>query len=425
MAMTSESYYADLAPHPLSVAQTALAAGRFPVVLWHAPGDRTLVAAGRALSRRCAPATWREELSVHCAGLLAEASAFDAVGTTQLLFSLYFDPEQAADRQWQDFPEVDIFIPEFLYAFQKPKPSFTFHGDEKALEEARALAKRSVSNQRHVVKNSGSHEIEWKDKTYTTAVRSGLQLINSGRVDKIVLAREIEVRSSGDIDPIVFMDRLVTLHPDCFLYLHAVSQDKYFISSSPERLARVENGMFRTNAVAGTLSRGSGAEEDAAQERALLASEKNRNEHAFVLDMLKDTASGFCSEVLAGETRVLALHNVHHLVTPVSGSLSEGKSFADAVAALHPTPAVCGAPRAAAMADIRSIEDFRRGLYAGCAGWIDAQGNGEAAVTIRSALVHGRNARIFAGAGIVRDSDPDGEALETRMKAEALIEALR
>ena len=274
------------------------------------------------------------------------------------------------------------------------------------------------------MQSSGSLSVEWDDEIYAAAVRSGLQLIRDGKVDKIVAARDIHAQSNASIDPMVLMDALVRLYADCYLYFHASSPGVYFISATPERLARTADGRFSTNAVAGTMPRNPGELEDAIHERMLLESEKNLAEHTFVLDMLKETAAGFCSEVASEETRVVTLRNVFHLLTPVSGTLAEGKTLADAVAALHPTPAVCGAPRAAALQGIRDIENFKRGLYAGCAGWMDAAGNGEGAVTIRSALIRNNSARIFAGAGIVRDSNVDEEVRETRLKAQPLIEAM-
>jgi menaquinone-specific isochorismate synthase len=211
---------------------------------------------------------------------------------------------------------------------------------------------------------------------------------------------------------------------DCFLIAHAPAPGVLFVSVTPERLARVDGRHLSTAAVAGTVPTGHTLVEEQRFREQLRSDPKNWKEHTFVATMIHDALRGICDEVVLDAPEVLRLRNVQHLVTPFHCLLAEGRSLIDAVTCLHPTPAVCGTPAAKALDIITRYENFRRGQYAGVAGWMDAQGSGDAAVTIRSALLRGRSARLFAGAGLVSESLARHEADETRVKLQAVLSAL-
>ncbi len=157
----------------------------------------------------------------------------------------------------------------------------------------------------------------------------------------------------------------------------------------------------------------------------LLHSEKNRQEHEIVASMLKLALADLCSELwVADVPELFQLHNLQHLKTPIIGELLPGRSILDAIAVLHPTPAVGGFPRDAALTEIRNHEQLDRGWYAGLVGWLDLDGNGEFAVALRSALVDGNSATLFAGCGIVADSLPASEFAESRLKLAVMLRAL-
>jgi menaquinone-specific isochorismate synthase len=180
-----------------------------------------------------------------------------------------------------------------------------------------------------------------------------------------------------------------------------------------------------TEALAGSAPRGQSASEDAALTRGLLQSEKDLREHRVVLGSITRRLADLGLKLEhAANPRVLALANVQHLHTPVSAALPAGVHILDLVERLHPTPAVGGTPRDRAVAAIKRLEPFDRGLYAGPLGWVDHRGGGEFFVGIRSALIDGRTATAYAGAGIVAGSDPQKEFAETELKFKALIEAL-
>jgi isochorismate synthase EntC len=178
--------------------------------------------------------------------------------------------------------------------------------------------------------------------------------------------------------------------------------------------------------MAGTAPRGGDPAADARLAARLLASTKNREEHQITIDMVHDTLLPWCSYLDdEAEPSVVAVANVQHLATMVEGRLSEpAPSVTELVAALHPTPAVCGDPRDEAMAFIEANERLDRRHYTGTVGWVDGRGNGSWAVSVRCAEVDRTVARVCAGNGIVADSDPDTELAETRLKLQALLGAL-
>lgn len=260
---------------------------------------------------------------------------------------------------------------------------------------------------------------------YRTSVAAGLDRIRAGEFQKIVLARAQDIEADRPLHPLRMLNGLRQRFPDCYAFSSADGSGRSFIGASPERLVRVSQGVLQTEALAGSVRRGASASEDAALAAGLLGSEKDRREQDHVLASIKRRLEGLGLTPRHPEApSILRLANVQHLRTPVEADLREGVRLLDAVAALHPTPAVGGSPREAALARIRELEGFPRGLYAGALGWINARGGGEFFVGIRSALVEGRRARAYAGAGIVAGSSPEREYAETELKFAALLDAL-
>jgi menaquinone-specific isochorismate synthase len=259
---------------------------------------------------------------------------------------------------------------------------------------------------------------------YRAAVAGALGRIEAGEFEKIVLARAVELRAATPFHPLTVLNGLRQRFPDCFAFSVANGAGDSFIGASPERLLRVSRGVLETEALAGTARRGQSAAEDAAAGAALLVSEKDRREQGVVLESIKRRLAplGLVAEHPA-EPTLLKLANVQHLYTPVRAVLPEGRRLLEALRALFPTPAVGGSPRAAAMGRIRELEGFPRGLYGGTVGWLNARGGGEFLVGIRSGLVRGERAVVYAGAGIVAGSTPEQEFAETELKFRALRDA--
>ncbi|CAM2846820.1 isochorismate synthase [Rariglobus hedericola] len=260
---------------------------------------------------------------------------------------------------------------------------------------------------------------------FRTTVKGGLAAIAAGVVKKIVLARVQDMQTNAPLHPLRLLNGLRERFPECYSFSVANGRGQSFIGASPERLVRVSKGVLETEALAGSARRGQSASEDAALGAELLASEKDRREQGHVLESIVRRLEplGFAPQ-FPSQPVLRKLANVQHLHTPVSAVMPAGIHLLDALARLHPTPAVGGSPREEAVARIRDLEGFPRGLYAGAIGWLNARGGGEFLVGIRSALVEGRNARVYAGAGIVAGSDPEREFAETELKFRAMREAL-
>lgn len=260
---------------------------------------------------------------------------------------------------------------------------------------------------------------------YRAAVARALGRIAAGEFRKIVLARAQDLEADQPLHPLRMLNGLRQRFPDCYAFSFANGRGQSFIGASPERLVRASKGVLETEALAGSIRRGAGASEDAALAAALLTSEKDLREHRDVLDdiVARLTPLGLALDY-AAKPQLRRLANVQHLDTPVRAVLPEAVRLLDVLAALHPTPAVGGSPREAAGARIRELEGFPRGLYAGALGWLNARGGGEFFVGIRSALVAGATARVYAGAGIVAGSAPEKEFAETELKFKAMLDAV-
>lgn len=245
--------------------------------------------------------------------------------------------------------------------------------------------------------------------------------LRAGAAMKVVLAREVIVETDQPLRRTDVLRALRRSYPSCMLF----GVDG-FVGASPELLVARTGDLVRSHPMAGTAPRSADPSTDARLAANLLASAKDQVEHRYTIDMVHDTLLPWCSYLdEEAEPSIVAMANVQHLATLVEGRLSSPPASAvELMRALHPTPAVNGSPRAEALELIARYEGIDRGRYAGPVGWVDAQGNGEWAVGIRSAEIHGTTARVFAGVGVVADSDPELELAETRAKFQAVLNAI-
>lgn len=260
---------------------------------------------------------------------------------------------------------------------------------------------------------------------FRARVAEAVSRIAAGEFEKIVLARSVDLTADRAFHPLAALNGLRQRFPDCFSFSVANGAGHSFIGASPERLVRVSQGVLESDVLAGSIRRGSGAAQDALLGDELLGSEKDLREHHLVLSsVVRRLVQLGLNPTHADRPQLRKLANVQHLHTPVQAALTDDVGLLEAVAQLHPTPAVGGSPRDPAVAAIPGIEEFPRGLYAGALGWMNARGGGEFMVGIRSALVEGKTARAYAGAGIVAGSIPELEWRETELKFNALLEGL-
>ena len=258
---------------------------------------------------------------------------------------------------------------------------------------------------------------------YLAAVATARDAVKAGRLTKAVIARDVIVSSSSPIDVHAVLLRLRASFGSSYRY----SIDG-FIGASPELLVAVQGTEISSHPLAGTTPRTGDPETDARLARSLMQSEKNQIEHRVVIDMVHDTLLPWCSFLdWEPEPSIVAVANVQHLGTLMHGQLSQPTpSVLDLVYRLTPTPALGGHPRREALQLIASVEGIQRGRYGGAVGWVDGRGNGTWAVAIRCAEISpdATSARLFAGGGIVADSEPLAELAETQAKFQAMLAAL-
>lgn len=253
------------------------------------------------------------------------------------------------------------------------------------------------------------------------AVTTATKRLAAGEARKVVLARGIEITTDRPVSPSAVLSQLRRTFPASHLF----SIDG-FVGATPELLVQRTGTIVRAHPMAGTAPRSGDPETDARLAAALLASTNTRDEHRHTIDMVHDTLLPWCSYLdEEAEPSIVAVANVQHLSTRLEGQLSEPiASVLDLVGALHPTPAVGGMPRDAALALIDELEGLDRGRFAGPVGWVDAKGNGTWAVGIRSAQINGTTTRIHAGVGVVADSQAEQELAETRAKLQTMLGAI-
>jgi menaquinone-specific isochorismate synthase len=258
-------------------------------------------------------------------------------------------------------------------------------------------------------------------RAFQDAVVAARELVRRGDIVKVVLARDVTIDADRPLDVHAVLGRLRASYASSHIY----SVDG-FVGASPELLVARHDEVVRAHPLAGTVPRTGDPRLDAQLAARLIASTKDQVEHRVTIEMVHDTLLPWCSYVdWEAEPSVVSVANVQHLGTLVEGRLSKPEpSVLELVAGLQPTPALGGYPRDDALAVIARLEPFARGRYGGPVGWVDADGNGEWAVGIRSADIDGTTARLVAGVGVVAASDPDAELAETQAKLQAMLSAV-
>lgn len=388
--------------------------------------DFALVAIGVADRAQLAPGEPIGALRGAARALLAAPIASDHRALTpRLLGGFAFDPSCAPAGPWTGFAGGTLLLPRLMFVRDGAVSGVVLAPgvDPGAIDDLRSdrvPASASASdpaNAPRLVRDVDA--AAWQDAVAHLA--SG---VRSGRYEKVVLAATRELAGTASIDVGDTLARLRAGYPHCHLFSF-VNGDATFLGASPELLVSVAGGAVRALGLAGSARRGATTVEDAELGHALLNSTKDRREHEIVVRALRSGLGELTDELrVPAEPVLLRLPNIQHLATEVSARARAGADVLSLVERLHPTPAVCGWPTAGARAAIREHESFERGWYAGTVGWLDAAGEGEFAVALRSALVRGSRAWLFAGAGIMGDSCPVDELAEIELKFRPLAGAL-
>jgi isochorismate synthase len=381
---------------------------------------------------RQAAADWRHALT---GAVIESPRGRPGVGPL-LLGGFAFDPRRPATGLWRGYPLGHLVLPRFTLTRTNGETWLTTNmivgpqtdSDAGSSAWLGALLAPGPSGNGHRSPNGRAAHITARElrpaAAWRAEVANAVRAIRRGEFEKVVLARAVQLDSSKPFDAADALRHLAAHYVGCYLF--AVARGEHcFLGATPERLARLRDGVVQTASLAGSIRRGKSPAEDARLGQALLNSAKDRREHAVVVRALVETLSETCDRLdVSDSPTLLRLGNIQHLCTPVTGRLANGHTILDLVERLHPTPAVGGRPREAALRFIREREGLDRGWYAGPVGWLDAQGEGEFAVALRSALLHANTATLFAGCGIVADSDPEREYAESRLKLRPMLAAL-
>lgn len=280
------------------------------------------------------------------------------------------------------------------------------------IEQSRILQNKQTAGKEIFDAESGTDRRRW-----LANVEQARTAIKKNRFRKIVIARQLKLQTDQKISSTKLIHFLRKEYPSCYSFLYQLNGDATFLGSTPEKLLSLQSRFVKTVALAGSTPRGKTATRDAILEKKLLESHKDLEEHAYVLDAIKEKLQPMTDSLEHPQMPVIKKYaNVQHLCTPVAASLTREMNAVDILETLHPTPAVGGYPEIDAVAQIQELEQMERGWYAGPIGWLNTKQRAEFSVAIRSGLIRKKHVRFFAGCGIVEESDPETEWEETRIK---------
>lgn len=404
---------------PLDPLQAFAAAGMAPRFYWEQPtAQRFRVGIGHA-SRITASGDGRFREAGAAASALFSSLQWEGGGprVAQLLGGFAFSADPSAGALWRGFPAGELRLPELCYWRE---------GDHYVRDVVSASRWTTLEPPPlplgHPVR--GAAEIgNGGPEAYAAHVEQAIREIRAGALEKVVLTRAVHVTARSAIDPVAWLVALRERFPTCTLFAVGAG-DAVFLGATPERLVRVAGELVETAALAGTAPRGASQSSDRALGVALSDSRKNGDEHAIVVRHLKQALAGCCDDVAVdAEPRLLRTRTVQHLCTELRARRRAASpvSLLELVERLHPTPAVGGAPREAALGWLARHEEVERGWFAGPVGFLQSNGDGEFVVALRSALVRERSATAWAGAGIVARSDPHAEFTETELKLRTVL----
>ncbi|OXS73981.1 isochorismate synthase [Domibacillus enclensis] len=378
-----------------------------------------------------------EDIEAQWDQLMSQASVhnpYDIYGTGPVAFGGFsFDPLQSQGEEWSRFASSFFYVPEMMMTVYNGDTYITVNmiceeQDSELLFDRIEKRKQTIlSHMQHPSeKESVLMELRTGDTcAWKQSVQSAVDEIErDDELKKVVLARKVTAVFDGTVPSDRVLRRLDEGQPDSFVFA-IEAMDSCFLGASPERLVKKRAQTVLTTCLAGSTARGATAEEDTELADALLNDGKNRIEHDYVVQMIRHEMQKMCHRVtVPKEPVVMKVRDIQHLYTPVIGEAAEEDSILRFVQTLHPTPALGGLPGEKALRVIRELEGMDRGFYAAPVGWMDYRKNGEFAVAIRSGLVVQNEAFLYAGCGVVRDSNPETELEETNMKLRPMLRAI-
>lgn len=366
-----------------------------------------------------------------CDGLIKEDKDLSPI----LFGGFSFDPANKIDSEWRDFPAAYFVVPSFQLVIKEGETMISINlitSSEDAHTEFEKLRKEldhllhlaQVSEFEPFVKPTVLSVEERNKEAYMNAVTDVTSRIKAGEAEKVVIARAIKMNFEQAVSNVSALHHISSEQHESY-HFGLQKSNHLFFGASPERLIEVKNGQAYSACVAGSIERGKSAIEDRKLSNELLDDQKNRDEHQYVVNMIFNVFTKHCMNVtMPKKPQLMKIRDIQHLFTPIEGEMEKDVDIFKLVKALHPTPALGGAPTDKSMEIIREVEEMDRGYYAAPVGWADSEGNGEFIVAIRSALLHEKSAYLFAGGGIVADSEATTEYEETWVKFRPILRAL-
>ncbi|MEK3887684.1 isochorismate synthase [Bacillus sp. FSL K6-3431] len=357
---------------------------------------------------------------------------FDISGTGPLLFGGFsFDPKSTKDKVWESYGQSLFYLPKYMLTevdglfyitvnnyCTSDEACTTIEASKLFIDELLENAVAHPSKPASIVKKQELGTNEWVE-----TVGDIVDALKQTSLQKVVLARKMRLEFSEHANIPFVLQQLVAQQPNSFIF--ALNAEKScFLGASPERLVKKTGSEVLSTSLAGSIERSTDPQEDKRLEKLLLHDHKNLFEHQLVVSMIEDALRPYCNEInIPSMPKIMKTPDIQHLYTPVVGKMRSGNSILDIVEELHPTPALGGVPTTDAMEIIRNKEGMDRGFYAAPIGWFDYRDNGEFIVAIRSGLFQEEEAHLFAGCGLVYDSKPEDELIETRIKFRPMLRA--
>ena len=346
-----------------------------------------------------------------------------------------FDPKRVGNSEWNGFPSAHFVVPSFQLTIKNGVTTISINlvtesenaadqFDQLRDERDRLIHISQVNEFGSLPKPTVLSIEERAKEQYMKAVAEVTAQIRSGEAEKVVIARSVKLNFATNVPPVSALHHISSEQQESY-HFGLQKEGQLFFGATPERLIEVSDGRAYSASVAGSIGRGKTAVEDRELGEELLNDKKNREEHNYVVNMISRVFDNFCTDILMPTLpKLMKVRDIQHLFTPIEGKIEKGTDIFSLVKALHPTPAMGGVPHDTSRAIIREQENMDRGYYAAPIGWTDTKGNGEFAVAIRSGLLDGDSAYLYAGGGIVADSVAEEEYEETWVKFRPVLRAL-
>ncbi|MDQ0160849.1 isochorismate synthase [Alkalibacillus salilacus] len=358
---------------------------------------------------------------------------FDVEGVGPVFFGGFSFFDTPHRKEWESFPENNFVLAKQMLTVKQGEYFLTHHIEVSPNDSIEVLLNQ-IEQETEAIYEAGLFVQETRKleevqdqlsfDQWSSMIAHAIEEIQTTNLEKVVLAREVEAVFDRTIPTEDLLYALTNQQQHSYVFVMEQGEEA-FIGASPERLVSVTNQVMYSACLAGTTSRGETMDVDDLLAWRLLNDEKNLEEHRYVVNMIREAVQPICTHLdIPNEPQIYPLKNIQHLYTPVQGQLKPEVTLFDTLKKLHPTPALGGEPRQDAMNFIKMHEPIERGWYAAPIGWFDQSLNGEFAVAIRSGLIAGNRIKLFAGCGVVADSDAKAEYDETNLKLTPMLDAL-